>query len=97
MSASIWSPSASLNVFENIRAYPPVGLTAATWAVNEGDFSFINLFGGIVTVTLPSGAASRGRILYFKAFTAFAMISASANVNPITAVGVPGTALCPTY
>jgi len=65
---------------------------ASTYTITATDNDII-CNGSGCTITLPAAGSFTGRILYIKTTTAFAVISASSNVVPLSG-GSAGTAIC---
>jgi hypothetical protein len=81
------------------NTYPsaPYTISAATYTLdadksNGLNYSLINNFAGSVTLTLPVTSEQKGRIINVQNYTAQTVVSASANVIPITG-GAAGTAI----
>jgi hypothetical protein len=71
----------------------PVSKTASFTLGEEENFVVCNGASANVTVTLPSGAANIGRVVFIKNLSAtYTVISASSNVKPRTS-GTAGTAI----
>ena len=70
----------------------PTVTAASTYTITATDNDII-CNGSGCTITLPAAGSFTGRILYIKTTTAFAVISASSNVVPLSG-GSAGTAIC---
>lgn len=80
--------------YEGSSAPAPRTVTAATDSMTATDVTIICNFAGTVTETLRNANVQKGKELYIMTYTANTVVSASANVIPITG-GAAGTAILP--
>jgi len=70
----------------------PNTITIPAYPVEDDDTSLIINYAGTCSITLPSSALYMGRTLYIKTITNNAVVSPTANVDPLAGTG-PGTAI----
>lgn len=85
--------STDWNTFNNKQAIAAPVTKTADFTVAATDLWLINnKAASTCTATLPSPSASAGRVLYFKNYQAFTLVSASSNVVPLIG-GAASTAI----
>lgn len=70
----------------------PTVISASSYTVATTDSSVVNSGATTLTITLPPASATTGRLLDVRTITAATVVSASANIVPITG-GAAGTAI----